>query len=462
MKFIFFGLGKLFDQIIEKYLNEDIVALSDNNLELHGSYRYGIKIISPDKIPEYEFDYVIITSYRWIEICEQLRKIGVNGNKLYNPTEFPMLKPVHRKALFKSPIRYSDAGDVLYFAYELSENGGSLAMKGLLEAFKNLEYQTDVICNTDGPVKEYLLEKGINVLYCPEAWYDKETLHSIILEYKIIVVNSLQQYRLVEMLNDVKREVIWWIHEPPYFYENYVFCPSISNCNFMNVKTFSVSNLCKNVFYKYIHNNTLRMDTLPAGIEDMDNEIVADKTTDNTVCFAVVGHICEEKGQAILLEAYEKLEKEYKERIKIRFIGNIPDNHNGRDFRNRAAKYDNVILHGHISTGQVHNMYNDDMIDVLVCPSRIETLSLATVESMMHRRCVVVSSNTGIAEYIDDGVNGYVFDDGNSNDLARIMAYIVANKSIAERIGNMGRKLYDDMFSVAALSKRIEKIIGEK
>ena len=62
-----------------------------------------------------------------------------------------------------------------------------------------------------------------------------------------------------------------------------------------------------------------------------------------------------------------------------------------------------------------------EMTDVLVCPSRKESMSVAVAEAMMHAKPSIVSDAAGISAYIDNYNEGIIFKSGNSAELKKAM-----------------------------------------
>lgn len=65
--------------LIKKTLPKDYetIAICDNNILLEGTSIDGVEIIRPDKIKDYDYDYVIISNTHGNEIEKQLIEIGV-------------------------------------------------------------------------------------------------------------------------------------------------------------------------------------------------------------------------------------------------------------------------------------------------------------------------------------------------------------------------------------------------
>ncbi len=460
MKIIIFGLGKNYERVKYSLEEEMIVALSDNAQELWWKAIDGRIVIPPQKIVELEYDIIVITCKCWKEVIDQLVQLGVDSSKIYNFLEYPMIIGEGRRKFFLTQDENGRIGDILFFAYEMIENGASIAMIGAIEALTNNGFQVDVICYNDGPIRESLCKRGISVLLYSEVWTNKYLLTTIVKNYSLIIINSVQQYRIVDRLSNSETKILWWIHEPPYFYESYLRNDSIEAIQNRNCMILFVSAISKSVFQNYISNSCLPSLILSPGIED--KYIEKKRIVPNTlVTIAVVGHICEEKGQELLLDALNLLNQTIIDSVKVLLIGEIPNNDFGKRIRAKIKLRHNVILIGKMKNADIHQLYNDNQVDVVVCPSRIETFSLAAVEGLMHEKTVIVSSNTGIADFITNGINGYVFEDGNVAELARLLTFVVEHKDKLSDVGKAARRTFVDELSVSALQRNFNSIISK-
>ncbi len=92
--FLVFGSGDASKPVIQylRSINKKVIALSDNNLDLVGSERQGLKVISPEEISKHvnENTGVVIASSYQREIYTQL----VNKLKIDSSTIFPYMTPM--------------------------------------------------------------------------------------------------------------------------------------------------------------------------------------------------------------------------------------------------------------------------------------------------------------------------------------------------------------------------------
>ena len=103
------------------------------------------------------------------------------------------------------------------------------------------------------------------------------------------------------------------------------------------------------------------------------------------------------------------------------------------------------------------NLYSK--IDVVVSASRSDMLPTVIAEGMMNQLVVVTSDATGMADYIEDGYNGFVFQSENVRMLTEKMEYIVQNFSQLDHVKENARKTYEKFFTNSQFKKNLEDIM---
>jgi len=91
---------------------------------------------------------------------------------------------------------------------------------------------------------------------------------------------------------------------------------------------------------------------------------------------------------------------------------------------------------------------------VTVVPSKMETLSYVTMESMACGTPVVAYAVGGIPDLIDHKVNGYLASPGDVKDLAHGIESILKSPKIATEYSKSGRAKIVKHFSMGNIAKR--------
>jgi len=98
---------------------------------------------------------------------------------------------------------------------------------------------------------------------------------------------------------------------------------------------------------------------------------------------------------------------------------------------------DRVVFTGHVSQRELECLYRRCAFTIL--PSTREGFGLVVVESWLYRKPTVVSRQAGIADLIDDGENGILFDPDRPGGLERAMTRLLRDPGpLRERLGNAG------------------------
>lgn len=92
--------------------------------------------------------------------------------------------------------------------------------------------------------------------------------------------------------------------------------------------------------------------------------------------------------------------------------------------------------------------------DMFVCPSRVESFSQTTLESMACGTPVVGFSVGGIPDMVEHGVNGYLAAPQNPEELAAGIASLLRDEELRRNMGQAGRKKAEREFSSDVIARR--------
>jgi len=133
-------------------------------------------------------------------------------------------------------------------------------------------------------------------------------------------------------------------------------------------------------------------------------------------------------------------------------IGRVDKNAYGGKIRERAAASDSVRLFGELTRAELDEIFSD--IDVVVCASQEETLSLTVLEGMRSGKICITTNNTGVADYIEDGRNGFLVEYGDTDALAEKMRRMIAGQGEMDRVKKAARETYEKYFSMKVFGRR--------
>jgi glycosyltransferase involved in cell wall biosynthesis len=154
----------------------------------------------------------------------------------------------------------------------------------------------------------------------------------------------------------------------------------------------------------------------------------------------VAGRLTAEKGVGVLLDAWSRL----REPLRLLFVGDGPE----ADAVRRAAAEDGRIeLVGWQSPEEVCAIVG--RAACLVMPSLLyETFGLTIAEAMARGTPVIASRLGAMAEAVDDGRSGFLFDPGSGADLAdKVQILLSCDPSQLAAIRRAARETYEERYA---------------
>lgn len=86
---------------------------------------------------------------------------------------------------------------------------------------------------------------------------------------------------------------------------------------------------------------------------------------------------------------------------------------------------------------------------------------MVVLENMMLEKCVLVSTATGNAAFIEDGVNGYVFDADNPLMLRDTLVRMIDCREQLLMIGKQASHIYQQYFSMEVFERNVKRMITD-
>lgn len=84
----------------------------------------------------------------------------------------------------------------------------------------------------------------------------------------------------------------------------------------------------------------------------------------------------------------------------------------------------------------------------MICPLKEDRMPTVVAEAMMYGVPCLVSDSIGTASYVKDGFNGFVFHNGDEEEMTRKIAWYVTYKKSLSEMGKRAGKEYETHFSM--------------
>lgn len=195
-------------------------------------------------------------------------------------------------------------------------------------------------------------------------------------------------------------------------------------------------------------------DLIPGSGVNLNEYKVLEYPNGETIDFTYIGRIMEEKGFVQYVDAAKYIRNKYPN-TRFHIAGEYEDDY--KQLVDDLVKENVLIYHG-----SVENMIDEiyKVVQCVVHPTYYaEGLSNVLLESLACGRPIITTNRPGCKEVIEDGINGFIVNQKDSNDLIeKIEKFISLSLEQRKQMGLNGRKKIEKEFDRNIV---IEKYIKE-
>ena len=197
----------------------------------------------------------------------------------------------------------------------------------------------------------------------------------------------------------------------------------------------------------------IRLENIPCIMNgvDTDKYSIAPIQHEGTV-FINVGRLQMQKNQALLIRAFAQV-KEKEKNTKLIIVG---EGELRRELEEIIEKYD---LKNYVSMlGQCNNVQERlNASDVFVQSSDYEGLPISGLEAMACGLPIISTKAGGTVDIVKNGINGFLVDVGDEDELAQKMIFLAQNKNIREKMGEESRRIVE-MFDIEKCTQKYQAL----
>lgn len=174
--------------------------------------------------------------------------------------------------------------------------------------------------------------------------------------------------------------------------------------------------------------------------------------------FITIGFVEFHKGQDLLIQAIRALDEAVLAECSFTIVGNKSSLF-AQDLERQINDVLGVEMIGLVDRDEIHRLLS--RADVLICPSREDSMPTVCAEAMMHKVPCLVSDAIGTASYIKDGYDGMIFESENVNALRDKIIWCIENTLEVRKMGERSFEIYKQFFSTEAFEANLLKYVEE-
>ena len=177
------------------------------------------------------------------------------------------------------------------------------------------------------------------------------------------------------------------------------------------------------------------------------------KAKDNVL---FVGRMSGVKGAALLLNAVVSLRQNFPD-ITVTMIGDGPEKADLEAQSSELGLEPHVTFLGARSQQEVAK--HMALATVFVLPSFAEGLPVVLMEALASATPVIATRVAGVAELVEDGVNGRLVMPGNQQQLNEALAQLLEDSNMRQMMGKNGRAIVDKVFNTKIETKKLSELL---
>lgn len=339
--------------------------------------------------------------------------------------------------------------DALFIAHELTASGAPLVLFYAVQAFVARGGFATVLAPEDGPFRQRFTALGVPVICDSRTLSSPEYMQKLMTGFDVVFANTTECWRFIALAGSASVPTIWYVHESadierrlacvPGFRSALKYAPNLI------VGSHRALHYCQKV--------NPRARVFSYGVEEFSGPA----TPHSKLIVSVLGAIEPRKGQDVFVRAIQLLPESYRERAEFWIVGRTLIPSLLEQLQRWAKDLPCLKLLDAVSLER----YREIMLssDIIVCPSRDDTLPLVTVDALACSKALVLSDTTGTVDFMKAGVHGLVFQSEDAEGLAACLKRLIDDEQLRQRLGEAGRELFVQDFALTGFNQRIVELI---
>ena len=445
MIFLLFGTGDYYNRYRKWFAEETVAALLDNAPEKQNTRIDGIRVRSPEKGVRMSYDMIVILSFYYKAMKRQLLELGVEEGKICHFYDLHRFLRVRRN---DPPVSVEDAKRrILLLSQDMTLGGPALALFHAAKVLKAHGYSVLYASMLEGPLRRQIEEAGIPVAVDENLQIGTMRDCGWTNRFALLICNTVN-FHVFLSERDAGTPVIWWLHDAPFYYDG-VDKELLQRIDRRNLYVVSVGPIPQKAIQTYLPD--LKVGQLLYGVSDLCGDGPKCRPA-GKLRFVTIGYVTEHKGQDLLLRAVRMLSEEDRKRAEFFLVGQ-DSSWMARQLKEEAEDLKNVVFTGTVDRQQIDRILSG--ADVLVCPSRQDSMPTVAAEAMMHWLPCLLSDAVGTARFVRDGEDGLLFASEDADALAKQMKWCIDNRERLSAMGRRARRIYERFFSEEVFEERV-------
>jgi len=219
-----------------------------------------------------------------------------------------------------------------------------------------------------------------------------------------------------------------------------IITPFITYLSYATLKRASAVIVINEHTKKILLNNGLKKERIiiiPPGIDVKRSRPTSKNKSDTVINIIAVGYLLKRKGFDYVITAMQSVVAVSKS-VHLDILGDGPQMNSLKQLTRELGLENFITFHGFVPQSEISSYYQN--ASIFINMSKSEGFATVCLEAMAAGLAIVSSRVGGFSDAIEDGVNGYLVEQEDSQMLAKRINYLISHKTSIIKIGTKARE----------------------
>lgn len=335
----------------------------------------------------------------------------------------------------------------LLMSHDFSGSGAPRLLVEIADVMVRWGWEVMVASPAPGPMKRLLRGVGASSIAGPILFSNHALLEALARRSTVAILNTTEMLSLAPILA-VHTRCFSYLHEISLLQRRLADPKGSTAADLRAAAGVWAGN---EVTANLARSVGIKADVFPYGLDRSWRPTPALKS-EKRVVIGVFGSYEARKGQDLIADALQRLGAPANQ-IEIRMYGRTLEKAFMKSLREAIKAWPQVSIHGELSQEAYLSAMN--ACDMVLIPSRDDTLPLVSLDALGFSKVLVCTATTGTAVYLVDGVSGFVAEQPTAASIAAALSRVLSGRDRLHEIATAGRKVFEANFSKAAFASSL-------
>jgi GT2 family glycosyltransferase/glycosyltransferase involved in cell wall biosynthesis len=350
---------------------------------------------------------------------------------------------------------HSDRADVLLVSHDLTNSGAPRIVFDLATALMDAGCYVCVCSPTDGPMREALTRIGVDVVIDELLLRCHPDVMDFASGFDFAIANTAVTWPFVRQVGS-RLPTYWYIHE-----SGLIDHLAVSDADFLGAfdTTAGVWAGSPMSEKRLARHGISNVSVVPYGVTAIPSPVVRERDESHDagrMCVGLFGSFEPRKGQDLAVLGVLSLPEAQRDRIHLRLFGRVLDPDFASAVTALAKGSDTISVGGELSPSQ----YAEELakVDVVLVPSRDDTLPLVSLDALAHGKPLVVSRTTGTADLLPPELEPLILEHNSPQEIGAVLVALI-DAADRRAIGEAALQCFEERFSVETFRKKVLSLL---